>query len=85
MLLNSPEFTVWDRPWIANEEVRAGCCNNAVDRLEQGRLRDWHESLDVRVSRNPLKQAEERGGGLFELDWRERAKLLRQMVDWQCE
>jgi hypothetical protein len=28
---------------------------------------------------------EEKGGGIFEMDWYERAKLLRQMVDWQCE
>jgi len=83
--LNSSEFTVWDRPWAPNEEVRAGCCNPSTDRHELGRLRYAGEPLAERAGRNPIKQIEQRGGGLFELDWRERAKLLRQLVDWQRE
>ena len=37
-----------------------------------------------RLGRNPMKRIMEQGGGIFELDWRERAKILRQLVDWQC-
>lgn len=85
MLLNSSEFTVWDRPWPPNEEARGGCCNPSEERLELGRLRYLGEDPKDRVLRNPLKQMEARGGGLFELDWHERARLLRQLVDWQCE
>ena len=85
MLLNSTEFTVWDRPWAPNEEARSSCCSDSDDRKELGRLRYIGEPLEVRANKNPLKQIEQRGGGLFELDWRERAKLLRQMVDWQCK
>lgn len=48
-----------------------------------GKLRYAGEPPAERVGRNPLVQAEKRGGGLFELDWRERVGLLRQMVDWQ--
>ncbi|KAL1413154.1 hypothetical protein Q8F55_000903 [Vanrija albida] len=83
MLLNSSEFTVWDRPWPPNEEARGGCCNPSEERLELGRLRYPGEDPKERVLRNPLKQIEARGGGLFELDWHERARLLRQLVDWQ--
>ncbi|WOO76837.1 uncharacterized protein LOC62_01G000452 [Vanrija pseudolonga] len=83
MLLNSSEFTVWDRPWPPNEEARGGCCNPSEERLELGRLRYLGEDPKDRVLRNPLKQMEARGGGLFELDWHERARLLRQLVDWQ--
>ena len=85
MLLNSSEFTVWDRPWAPHEEIRASCCCSAEDREELGRLRYPGEPLSHRVKLNPILQAEEKGGGLFELDWRERAKLLRQLVDWQCK
>ena len=85
MLLHSTDFTVWDRPWAPNEEARAGCCNKSADRHELGRLRYVGEPLVERARKNPIKRIEEQGGGLFELDWRERAKLLRQLVDWQCE
>jgi hypothetical protein len=84
-LLGPSEFTVWDRPWAPNEEARASCCTQASDRTELGRLRYAGEPPAERVSRNPLVKAAERGGGLFELHWRERAGLLRQLVDWQCE
>lgn len=83
-LLNSAEFTVWDRPWASNEEVRGGCCNDAPNRTELGRLRYYGEPPRDRVDKNPIKRIMEKGGGLFELDWRDRAKLLRQLVDWQC-
>lgn len=83
-LLNSPEFTVWDRAWPANEEVRGGCCNSARDRTELGRLRYIGEPVSERAAKNPIKQQVDRGGGIFEMDWRERIKLLRQLVDWQC-
>ena len=83
-LLNSTEFTVWDRPWASNEEVRGGCCNDAKNRTELGRLRYYGEPPEDRVEKNPIKRMVDQGGGLFELDWRERAKLLRQLVDWQC-
>ena len=85
MLLNSPDFTVWDRPWAPNEEARAGCCNLSEGRYELGRLRYAGEPLADRLGKNPIKRMAETGGGLFELDWRERAKLLRQLVDWQRE
>lgn len=84
-LLNSAEFTVWDRPWAANEEVRGPCCNDADNRTELGRLRYYGEPPQDRVDKNPIKRMMEKGGGIFELDWRDRAKLLRQLVDWQCE
>lgn len=84
-LLSSTEFTVWDRPWAPNEEARGGCCNKTPGRTELGRLRYAGEPPGERVERNPLRQIEKKGGGLFELDWRERASMLRQLVDWQCE
>lgn len=84
-LLNTTEFTVWDRPWASNEEVRGGCCNDASNRTELGRLRYYGEPPQDRVEKNPIKRMVDQGGGLFELDWRERAKLLRQLVDWQCK
>jgi hypothetical protein len=83
-LLNSTEFTVWDRAWAANEEVRGGCCNSAEDRMELGRLRYFGEPLNERVAKNPIKKQVEKGGGIFEMDWRDRVKMLRQLVDWQC-
>jgi len=83
-LLNSTEFTVWDRAWAANEEVRGGCCNSAEDRMELGRLRYFGEPLNERVAKNPIKKQIEKGGGIFEMDWRDRVKMLRQLVDWQC-
>lgn len=84
-LRDSPEFTVWDRPWAPNEEARGSCCNDSEDRTELGRLRYSGEPVAERVKKNPILQVESRGGGLFELDWKDRAKLLRQLVDWQCE
>lgn len=84
-LHHSVEFTVWDRPWAPNEETRGSCCTDAPDRTELGRLRYSGEPVSVRLEKNPIAQMEARGGGLFELDWRERAKLLRQLVDWQCK
>jgi len=83
-LLNSTEFTVWDRAWAANEEVRGGCCNSAEDRMELGRLRYIGEPVNERVGKNPIKKQVDKGGGIFEMDWRDRAKMLRQLVDWQC-
>lgn len=86
MLKLSPEFTVWDRPWEPHEEATSSCCKPDLEgRLRVGRLRDDDEAPDARERRNPLKQIEERGGGLFELHWKERVRLLRQLVDWQCE
>lgn len=85
MLLNSSEFTVWDRAWAPSEEARGDCCNKTPTRLELGRLRGPGEDKSARVKKNPLVQIERRGGGLFELDWYERARLLRQLVDWQRE
>lgn len=84
MLETSPEFTVWDKPWLPNEDARGSCCTTEADRLMRGRLREPDEDRKERVRRNPLKQIEAQGGGLFELDWHDRAKLLRQLVDWQC-
>jgi hypothetical protein len=84
-LNNSAEFTVWDRPWAPNEETRGPCCTDVADRLELGRLRYTGEPASVRLGKNPIAQVEARGGGLFELGWRERAALLRQLVDWQCK
>lgn len=84
-MLGPSEFTVWDRPWAPNEEARGSCCNSSSDRTELGKLRYAGEPAAERLGRNPLVQAERKGGGLFELDWRERAGLLRQLVDWQCE
>jgi hypothetical protein len=49
-----------------------------------GRLRYPGEPLGERMEKNPIRQMESQGGGLFELSWWERAKLLRQLVDWQC-
>ncbi|RSH88528.1 uncharacterized protein EHS24_001073 [Apiotrichum porosum] len=83
MLETSPEFTVWDKPWLPNEDARGSCCTTEADRLMRGRLREPDEDRKERVRRNPLKQIEAQGGGLFELDWHDRAKLLRQLVDWQ--
>lgn len=83
-LLNSSEFTVWDRTWGTNEETRSACCNTSEERLELGRLRGPDEERNFRAKRNPLLQMEAKGGGLFEMDWHERARLLRQLVDWQC-
>jgi hypothetical protein len=83
-LSTSPEFTVWDRPWAPNEEVRSGCCTSAPNRQELGRLRYPGEPDSERLGRNPMKKIMEQGGGVFELDWRERVKILRQLVDWQC-
>lgn len=82
-LLNSNEFTVWDEPWPQHEDQRGSCCSTAPDRLEQGRLRQPGEELKKRVERNPIKQMEAKGQGIFEMEWQERAKLLRQLVDWQ--
>ncbi|ORX37258.1 hypothetical protein BD324DRAFT_625436 [Kockovaella imperatae] len=82
-LLNDRDFTVWDRPWAPNEQARGSCCNSSPERSELGRLRYEGEPLEEREKKNPIKQVEERGGGLFELSWSERAKLLRQLVDWQ--
>lgn len=48
-------------------------------------MRPLGEDPKERVKRNPIKQMEEKGQGIFELDWQERAKLLRQLVDWQRE
>ncbi|WVQ85019.1 hypothetical protein IAT38_007183 [Cryptococcus sp. DSM 104549] len=83
MLTTTSEWTVWDRPWPINEENRGGCCIDDPHRLELGRLRYHGEPAGERAANNPLKRVEEQGGGLFELDWRERARLLRQLVDWQ--
>jgi hypothetical protein len=55
---------------------------DVMERHRLGRLDE--EALQDRDVRNPLKQIEVRGGGLFELEWYERARLLRQLVDWQC-
>ncbi|OXG18707.1 hypothetical protein C366_02816 [Cryptococcus neoformans Tu401-1] len=82
-LATTSEWTVWDRPWPINEENRGSCCTDDPDRAELGRLRYQGEPAADRVQRNPLKRMEEKGGGLFELDWAERARLLRQLVDWQ--
>ncbi|KIR57050.1 hypothetical protein I315_00211 [Cryptococcus gattii Ru294] len=82
-LATTSEWTVWDRPWPINEENRGPCCNDDPDRAELGRLRHQGEPAADRAQRNPLKKMEEKGGGLFELDWAERARLLRQLVDWQ--
>lgn len=84
-LRDSNEFTVWDDPWPQHEDQRGACCSTAPDRLEQGRLRQLGEDPRARVERNPIKQMEKKGQGIFELDWQERAKLLRQLVDWQRE
>ncbi|GMK57315.1 hypothetical protein CspeluHIS016_0401490 [Cutaneotrichosporon spelunceum] len=82
-LLNSQEFTVWDRAWAPHEEARAECCNKSADRGLLGRLRGPNEDKQARVKKNPIAQIEKKGGGIFELDWYERARLLRQLVDWQ--
>lgn len=74
---------MWDRPWAPNEEARGACCITASDRLELGRLRYPGEPASERLERNPMKKIMDRGGGVFELDWRERVKILRQLVDWQ--
>lgn len=83
MLETSHEFTVWDEPWLPNEESRGGCCTKDEDRQLRGRLRAPGEERKARLSKNPLKRMEETGQGVFELEWSERAKLLRQLVDWQ--
>ncbi|WVQ96511.1 hypothetical protein IAU59_003616 [Kwoniella sp. CBS 9459] len=82
-LTNSTEWTVWDRGWPINEADRGACCTSNRHRTELGRLRYPGEPLNERAARNPIKQIEEKGGGIFELDWRERVKMLRQLVDWQ--
>jgi hypothetical protein len=84
-LLNSTEFTVWDRPWAPNEEARGPCCNESEDRTELGRLRYPGEPERERQKRNPMLKESVASEGVFGLDWRERAKLLRQLVDWQRE
>lgn len=82
-LLGNSEFTVWDRPWAPNEEARGSCCTANPDRNELGRLRYPGEPLNERAKKNPIAQMEAAGGGIFELHWSERARLLRQLVDWQ--
>ncbi|WVW84883.1 hypothetical protein I302_106918 [Kwoniella bestiolae CBS 10118] len=82
-LTNTSEWTVWDRGWPINEEDRGSCCTSDPYRSELGRLRYYGEPSNARAAKNPITQVEARGGGLFELDWRERASLLRQLVDWQ--
>ncbi|WWD18646.1 hypothetical protein CI109_103099 [Kwoniella shandongensis] len=82
-LTNTSEWTVWDRTWPINEEDRGECCSTDPHRDELGRLRYYGEPKSARAKLNPLTKIEEQGGGLFELEWVERAKLLRQLVDWQ--
>ncbi|KAK6907994.1 hypothetical protein I203_101995 [Kwoniella mangroviensis CBS 8507] len=82
-LTNTSEWTVWDRGWPINEEDRGSCCTSDPHRSELGRLRYYGEPSNARASKNPISQVEQKGGGLFEIDWWERAKLLRQLVDWQ--
>ncbi|OCF46019.1 hypothetical protein I317_00107 [Kwoniella heveanensis CBS 569] len=82
-LMNSTEWTVWDSGWPINEADRGSCCTSNPHRTELGRLRYPGEPLNQRAARNPIKQIEEKGGGIFELDWKERIKMLRQLVDWQ--
>ncbi|WVQ65582.1 uncharacterized protein L199_003760 [Kwoniella botswanensis] len=82
-LTNTSEWTVWDRGWPINEEDRGSCCTSDPHRSELGRLRYYGEPSNARASKNPISQVEQKGGGLFEMDWWERAKLLRQLVDWQ--
>ncbi|WVQ73318.1 hypothetical protein IAR50_002886 [Cryptococcus sp. DSM 104548] len=83
-LSETSEWTVWDRLWPLNEEQRASCClTDDPHRGELGRLRYPGEPMGARAARNPIKRVEARGGGLFEMDWRERVGLLRQLVDWQ--
>ncbi|TYJ56437.1 hypothetical protein B9479_002840 [Cryptococcus floricola] len=83
-LSETSEWTVWDRPWPLNEEQRASCClTDDPYRAELGRLRYPGESMGARVERNPIKRVEAKGGGLFEMDWRDRVALMRQLVDWQ--
>ncbi|BEI86219.1 hypothetical protein CcaverHIS002_0605060 [Cutaneotrichosporon cavernicola] len=84
MLLNSQEFTVWDRPWAPHEEARAECCNKSADRGLLGRLRGPNEDKQTRVKKNPIAQIEKKGGGNIRARLvRARARLLRQLVDWQ--
>ncbi|WWC62776.1 uncharacterized protein I303_105373 [Kwoniella dejecticola CBS 10117] len=82
-LTQTSEWTVWDRGWPINEEDRGSCCTSDPYRGELGRLRYYGEHSSERAAKNPVRRAEERGGGIFELDWSERVLLLRQMVDWQ--
>ncbi|WVF68996.1 hypothetical protein IAT40_003770 [Kwoniella sp. CBS 6097] len=82
-LTNSTEWTVWDRGWPINEADRGSCCTSNPHRGELGRLRYPGEPLNERAAKNPIRQIEEKGGGIFELDWKERVKMLRQLVDWQ--
>ncbi|WVR06507.1 hypothetical protein IAU60_003538 [Kwoniella sp. DSM 27419] len=82
-LTNTSEWTVWDRGWPINEEDRGMCCIDDPYRTELGRLRYAGESMSTRGEKNPLKRIEKLGGGLFELDWKERVRILRQLVDWQ--
>ncbi|KAK8858751.1 hypothetical protein IAR55_002980 [Kwoniella newhampshirensis] len=83
VLTNTSEWTVWDRDWPTTEQDRAGCCSTDPHRDELGKLRHYGEPKNARAKNNPLVKVEEKGGGLFELDWVERVRLLRQMVDWQ--
>ncbi|WRT67967.1 uncharacterized protein IL334_004941 [Kwoniella shivajii] len=82
-LSSTSEWTVWDRGWPINEEDRGSCCTYDRYRSELGRLRYYGEPSSARAENNPIKRMEEKGSGIFELDWRERVTLLRQLVDWQ--
>ncbi|WWC70942.1 uncharacterized protein I206_104894 [Kwoniella pini CBS 10737] len=82
-LSQTSEWTVWDRGWPINEEDRGSCCTSDPFRSELGRLRYYGEPSNARAAKNPIRQVEERGGGIFELDWTEKVAILRQMVDWQ--
>ncbi|ORY25948.1 hypothetical protein BCR39DRAFT_498733 [Naematelia encephala] len=83
MLAQSTEFTVWDHEWAHNEEARGSCCTSNPDRLYLGRLLHGGETVEDRVEKNPIRRMQKENKGLFELDWQERVKLLRQLVDWQ--
>jgi len=84
---------VWDWATAPHDEAHASCCkpDAGPERLNAGRL--WDDGTAngsangaaplARDKRNPIKQMEDKGGGMFELDWYERARLLRQLVDWQ--
>lgn len=78
---------MWDRPWAPNEDGRASCCRTDLDdeeRMDLGRLRYRGEPMSERGKQNPIQGFENGSGGLWTLPWEDRAKLLRQMVDWQC-
>jgi hypothetical protein len=89
-MLKTTEWTVWDAAWSPHDHKLSGCCFTDAERgidAFSAKLRGGLRAeggLAERGHLNPLKQMEERGGGLFELDWQERATLLRQLVDWQC-